>query len=220
MSYMNEGLAFIDTETTGLDAKHNPIWEVAVIVDGVEHHWQQRLPLWAQPGRSCYGDPVWRPHGAEYGLPICDGIHASRGASVSPWSIANGLDRYNHATAISPRESIERFAELTSGRAIVGSNPSFDISRLARLYEYHFDGTPPWDYHLIDIRSAVVPRAIDYWVRLDEATGGDAGDRPSPLWSTARLSEMIGVDPPEHGFILSALGDARWVKEMWETVMA
>lgn len=32
-------LAFVDTETTGLDPDVHQIWEVGLIVDGVAHHW-------------------------------------------------------------------------------------------------------------------------------------------------------------------------------------
>ena len=42
-------VAFVDTETTGLDPERNPIWEIAVIIpdgpDQGEHVWQQQLPL-------------------------------------------------------------------------------------------------------------------------------------------------------------------------------
>ena len=44
-------VAFVDTETTGLDPERNPIWEIAVIIpdgpDAGEHVWQQRLPFHA-----------------------------------------------------------------------------------------------------------------------------------------------------------------------------
>lgn len=47
-------VAFVDTETTGLDPERNPIWEIAVIIpdgpDHGEHVWQQRLPL--QPNKA------------------------------------------------------------------------------------------------------------------------------------------------------------------------
>lgn len=78
-------LAFIDTETTGLDPDRNPIWEVAVIVDGIEHVWQvahhQDLPIVAERGRP----PVL-------------------GQWVSQWVIDNtGYGtRYNATTALEP----------------------------------------------------------------------------------------------------------------------
>lgn len=217
MSYMNEGLAFIDTETTGLDDSIHPIWEVAVIVDGEEHCWQQKLNVWAPD--DVVEAEVWTPPGARRGLPISDTGQWGRLPTVSPWSLENGLaDRYNHVDALAPADSIRRFAELTAGRAIIGSNPSFDMTRLGLLHDRYIGGRHPWDYHLIDIRSAVVPRALDYHRRISDARDEPYGETPSPRWSTARLSEMIGVDPPETGH--TALGDARWVKEMWETVMA
>lgn len=51
------GVAFVDTETTGLDSDRCPIWEIAVIVpDGPhegEHVWTQRLPL--LPAATAHG---------------------------------------------------------------------------------------------------------------------------------------------------------------------
>jgi len=45
------GLAFVDTETTGLDPDRHEVWEVALIVDEREHVWQLPVDL----GRA---DPV------------------------------------------------------------------------------------------------------------------------------------------------------------------
>lgn len=39
------GVAFIDTETTGLDPERHEVWEVGIIVDGFEHHYAIRPDL-------------------------------------------------------------------------------------------------------------------------------------------------------------------------------
>ena len=48
MSYDQSQVAFIDTETGGLDPEDHPVWEIAVIVDGEEYVWQQKIPNWKQ----------------------------------------------------------------------------------------------------------------------------------------------------------------------------
>ncbi len=47
MSYKKSQVAFIDTETTGLHPDFHGIWDIAIIVDGEEHCWQN----WVDPNR-------------------------------------------------------------------------------------------------------------------------------------------------------------------------
>lgn len=95
-------IAFIDTETTGLDAAVHHVWEIAVIVDGNEHTWQQRL---REP--------------------------AIRDADPHALALTGFDERYNAAKAVPPPESIDRFSQLVAGRHLVGACPWFDEQRLA-----------------------------------------------------------------------------------------
>ena len=186
-------LAFIDTETTGLDPDRNPIWEVAVIVDGIEHVWQvahhQDLPIVAERGRP----PVL-------------------GQWVSQWVIDNtGYGtRYNATTALEPWESVDRFAELVDGRHLVGMVPSFDEERLRRMHDRELGKTTgryPWHYHLIDIEAVMVGAHVARF-----------GVPPALPWDSGELSRSVGVEPPSGDDRHTALGDARWARDVWDAV--
>ena len=183
------GLAFVDTETTGLHPTLNPVWEIAVIVDDVEHNWQVQLPRDLPIGDVTTHDV---PHMTEWVL------EHTRWRNV-----------YDDETAIHPQQSARRFAELVDGRHLVGAVPSFDEERLRALHIRFVSGPStrmPWHYHLIDVEAmaigALAARGMFF---------------PLP-WNSHDLSEALGVFVPaqdEH----TALGDARWAKALYEAIV-
>ena len=124
-------VAFVDTETTGLDPERNPIWEIAVIIgDGPS------TPV------SMFGSSAPRPNPPnERQRPspatfVVDRAGSSRlsgrrtcdprsSANVNRWVLDNTrfADDYDHDTALRPDDSIERFARLVEGRHLVGRSP-------------------------------------------------------------------------------------------------
>lgn len=214
-------VAFVDTETLGLDPDRNPIWEIAVIVDGVEHCWTQVIPLAPLVGVPDY--PVWTPEGANKGFGIRiieDGAREPVpmfGHYISRWVLENtGIqERYDHQTALWPSESIEKFATLVDGRHIVGAVPSFDEERLRRQYRdrgHALETQFPWHYHLIDVEALMV----GYLLGRAENEGYIELDLP---WRSDSLSLLVGIDPPRGSDRHSALGDARWAKAIYEKIM-
>lgn len=211
-------VAFVDTETTGLDPERNPIWEIAVIIpdgpDQGEHVWQQQLPL---NSPSTNGSDRMFIIDRAGSLPIiADGERAPRySANINRWVLDNTrfADDYNHTTALRPDDSIERFARLVEGRHLVGAVPSFDEERLRRLYRKHVDPTAtrfPWHYHLIDVEAMMVGYLL----------GDPEGDWRFPLpWKSDDLSTALGVTPPDKDRH-TALGDARWAKTIYERIVA
>lgn len=124
------GVAFVDTETIGLDPERHPIWEIAVIVDGVEHCWQQRLTAreWT------LADPC-----------------ASK--------LTRFYERYNPNEALIVQDSLTKLSDLIMGRHWVGAIPSFDEERVRRAWNLHMGPSPerwPWHYHLIDVEAMAV----------------------------------------------------------------
>lgn len=129
-----------------------------------------------------------------------------------------------------------RFASLTAGRILVGAVPSFDEKRLGRLLR-EFGVAPAWHYRPICVETlaagyirgfidlAKAEPAASAWnesVRRDKlgiASHGDIareGKIPLP-WSSASLSAALGV-PRSHG-AHTALGDCRWVRDLWVKIM-
>ncbi len=169
----------VDSETTGLDPARHPIWEVAAIEgDGTEHLWQVK---WSRAVLD-NADPV--------ALEI------------------NGFEaRYDKGNCdiLSPRESAERFADLSNGLHLAGAVVSFDEERLRRMHDLHLgrpEGKYPWRYRLICVESMML---------------GAAGADVIHPYSPREMAEQVGVatDPDTHH---TALADARWAKAVYEAL--
>jgi len=137
-------VAFIDFETTGLDPDRHVIWELAVIVDGVEHCWQQKLNV----GQLVAADPVSQ-------------------------KMTRFESRYHATTALTVANSLgggDRFSELTQGRHLVGAIPSFDEERIRRQWVERF-GWPtagfPWHYHIVDVEALAIGALAAQGWRVD-----------------------------------------------------
>lgn len=125
----NTTVAFVDTETLGLDADAQPIWEVGLILpNGNETSWviertQRELNL------------------------------------AHPIALEMMGDRYNEAvaTGLATEEwkFIREFCALTEGLHLAGAVVSFDEERLRRMAWNH-DATYAWHYHLVDVEALAV----------------------------------------------------------------
>lgn len=136
MNAAKPNLAFVDTETTGLDADRHEIWEVGLIVDGVE--WQWLLPV--DLGRA---EPIALRIGGWH-----ERHHASNevlGRNFSDPNMTGDVktDLAGFATA---------FAGFTRGRHLVGAVISFDEERLRKLLKAN-GACPEWHYHLVDVEA-------------------------------------------------------------------
>jgi DNA polymerase III epsilon subunit-like protein len=203
-------LAFVDTETTGLDPDLHEIWEAAVIVreeDGQEHEHKWFLPV--DLGRA---DP--------FALKI-GGFHERYGRwparTITEDGGVRGIPAKEFQVSHLPRFCAQ-FAKWTRGAHLVGAVISFDEERLRRLLKAN-RACPEWHYHLIDVEGL----AVGY---LNGKAAWDGGqwkswhksDELRPPWDSKELSRALGVDPDqfeEH----TALGDARWAKAMYDAVM-
>lgn len=177
---MNDRIAIIDTETLGLDPLIHPIWELAVITGGEEYHWFIRV----------------------------DGVD---GEFADPVALdLNGFDeRYDEAAAVPDYKLVPELAELLDGKAIVGANPHFDLTRLTPWFDRVRRGVP-WHYRPICIESVLYGVNLGYV--LDSGVGLDV-DVP---WRALDLYERVtGLTQPDEDRH-TALGDARFVQQLWD----
>lgn len=194
-------IAFVDCETNHLDADLGDAWEVAVILRNskgdTEHLWQIRPDVAkADPESLRIGGYPRRfivPEHAESAFVDPDGrVHPA----AREWTIGEIWTALN-------------------GALLVGSNPGFDDRFLRKLI-----GGAPWHYRPVDIATLVagtqlglarVLRQFGY-----EPSDSDLYDLP---FSSRALSKWIGVEPPAEGVAHTALGDARWARDVYDAVM-
>lgn len=121
-------LAFVDTETTGLDPDRHEIWEVGLVlreyVGGEfteeERHWFLKVDL----GK----------------------------ADAVALKIGKFHQRYEPGLTVSHALFAEEFAALTRGAHLVGAVISFDEERLRKLLRAN-GACPEWHYHLVDVEA-------------------------------------------------------------------
>lgn len=101
-----------------------------------------------------------------------------------------------------PSQFASEFARLTAGSHLVGAVVSFDEERLRYLLRAN-GACPDWHYHLVDIESLVA---------------GCCGLEPP--WKSDELSQLAGVPPQSDEDRHTALGDARWARDLYDQVMA
>lgn len=189
-------VAFVDTETTGLDPERHEIWEVGLILpDGTEHEWQLPVDL-------SRADPIALNIGR---------FHERR---RKPWdSVAVGRPGMEFQT--NPARFANDFVRLTRGLHLAGAVVSFDAERLWKLLRANGE-CPMWHYHLIDVEALAAG-----WLAGRE--GKPADDRGygadfRPPWRSDALSIAVGVDPDDFDRH-TVLGDARWAKAIYEAIM-
>ncbi len=197
-------VAFVDTETTGLDPDRHEIWEVGLILpDGSEHEWQLPVDLSrADPIALNIGRYHDRRHKREYD-PNVGGVRETQ-----VWPL--------HMFA-------REFVNLARGLHLAGAVVSFDAERLWRLLRANGQ-CPMWHYHLIDVEALAVGHLAGQ--RLMAYLHADQRSLPrdqwpnmmKPPWNSEALSRAVGVEPDDFDRH-TALGDCRWARAIYNAVM-
>lgn len=187
-------LAFVDTETTGLDPFRHEVWEVAIIrCDGgtdTETVWH------LEPTFFFDADPKALEVNRYF-----ERVSAPGWKWDDPMAAARAM-----------------WAQL-DGAVILGSNPSFDTTMLMGLIERHAQRRPTWHYRPID-----VPTMAAGWLHAKYGASGGQSMEDGELeavthpFSSYKLSWALGVEPPEGDDAHSALGDARWIKALYDAI--
>lgn len=194
-------LVFIDTETTGLDDRRQGIWEIALIIrDTTENpkYWDIEY-VWQLPVDLTNADPIALNIGK---------FHERRYTEVpSTLEYTDNikiLDEIESAEAkfIVPEYFMDRWCkivvDLTRDAFLVGNVVSFDEERLRKLIR-KYGQCHMWNYHLVDVEALVA---------------GKLGMQPP--WRGSTVAEAIRCPAPEDQH--SALADARWARDMYDTV--
>lgn len=178
---MSAPLAFVDTETTGLDADRHEIWEVGLLrPDLVGANRERRWFLPVDLGRA---DPVALKIGRFY----------ERHPQVQI--------PFDGSKLTYQRQFSHDFSRLTAGCHLVGAVISFDEERLRKLLRAN-GACPDWHYHLVDVEALAA---------------GKLGWRPP--WKSDELGLAVGVRPPSDEERHTALGDAKWARDIYDAVM-
>jgi hypothetical protein len=209
-------IVFLDTETTGLDERVEDVFEVAIIGRHAEHEFRIR------PRRAVV--ERMHPKAAEVNR------YVERTAPRTGW-LWDDTDT-----------ALDRMRGLLEGVHICGAVPDFDARHLTALYRRFGQEPPRWHYHLIDIEAMAVgyihghngPRCKACGHRTgDHGVHGCAEDDEAAMggcecpwtglslpWDSDDLSRACGVQPPAEEDRHTALGDARWVKRLYEAITA
>lgn len=213
---VRQALAFLDIETTGLDPDMYDVFEVALIEAnpvGDEDEWWFDEHVWHIEPRLAVADPEAIRMNRYYQRRAAGELHFRAAVNVA-----------------------EQLARGLAGRTVIGANPDFDGRHLTRFLKKHGQ-CPAWHYHLVDIENVALG-----WCRARIHAIGIAMDENLPVgggwnaagnieesdvavlrravaapYKSALLSRAIGVDPGDFERH-TALGDARWVKAMWEAM--
>lgn len=190
---MTTPIAFTDAETLGLDPAKHAMWEVAVIHreggTDTEYLWQISPDKWELEKADPEALRINRFHER---MILPEGYQA--GEMLHACGLPHPVTRNDVRAAL---------RELLPGAVLVGSNPSFDASFLREFLD-----DAPWHYRTVDIATL--------------AAGLLAGRTTAPAlslpFSSRELSRAVGVEPPGDGVAHTALGDARWARDVFDAV--
>ena len=202
-------IAFVDTETTGLDPDQHEIWEIAVIrrdPDGRdwESHYQLRKP-------ELHLIRVADEKALEIGR-----YHERM---VVPYDCGYAqIDGTGKPRAMSFQTLIHDLTRLLDGAMLVGSNPAFDAAFLR-----NFMGAAPWHYRTVDIATMAVGHLYGQAYTLTkQQCDAEFYSRADKLladgWKSYELSRLMGIEPPTKADAHTALGDARWARDVYDAI--
>jgi hypothetical protein len=213
-------IAFLDTETITLEPGPDVIWEVGVITRDDDGQADQEWLFQLRPNLDRANPESLRISRYEERYKIGRGVQA---LAWAPPTLA--LEDFP-AAQLSYGAAAHALHSLLKDRHVVGAVPNFDTERLGLFMRKHLrsSGSGPvaeyrdaWHYHLVDVEHLAVGSLV---TRRLEFPGGLAADfDPWPPWDSDALTKALGLDPVPDDQRHTALGDCRWARSIWDTVM-
>ncbi|MCX4575648.1 hypothetical protein OHB41_21130 [Streptomyces sp. NBC_01571] len=179
-------IAFVDCETTHLSAEIGEAWEVAVILRENGDPATDTEYVWQFAIDLTAADP--------------EALRIGRFRERRQLAMGGGAAFTGCVPAVpmSRAEAVEAVVSVLRGAVLVGSNPGFDERFFRKLVG---PGGAQWHYRPYDV------------VQLAAAKIGAQQAGPLP-WRTHVLSRAVGVEPPTEDVAHTALGDARWARDV------
>jgi hypothetical protein len=241
-------IAFVDTETTGLEDRRHEVWEIAVITrdysTGADakpvNSYTDTEYLWRVHPNLKRADPTglrisqfyrrtvemrWKTVDTQVGAMYQEG-HVCNLAHTVKRDECDGAEHWSD-----PRFLSSELARMLDGRHVVGAVPDFDSRFLGRFLNRYAEAAT-WHYHLVDIETMAVGylhgrdaerrRWIETLGRPPEGEPGDPLVLHPPIglpWSSHHLSKACGIAPGAYEEH-TALGDTRWVRDWWDLLTA
>lgn len=200
-------IVFIDTETTSLRPDRRA-WDIALIV--------------REPGDEDR-EYQWFVEAQDLDL-----------GNADPFALRIGHFYERHPSAATgdmfvpgdePESYVMRQVELiTRGAHLVGAVPNFDADVLGTRMRTH-GVLPSWHYHLIDVETLTVGYLTALAQMAPESpliaglTPGQLASLGELPWDSEFLSYALGVSVPDGKDRHTALGDARWARDMYDSIM-
>lgn len=179
---------FLDVESTGLNPRIHVPWELAIVEPDGTEH------VWC-----------WRP--SDYWMTDAEPEALDIGRFRERAPLAS-----NHADE---RAAAEQIAELLEGNVVVGSNPHFDVSMLTAWLGNHGHD---WPAHYRPVCAITMAAG---WLRGSNSIMNHDGfgwELLEAPWRSYDISRACGVEPPAGDESHTALGDALWVKRLYEHI--
>lgn len=190
-------LAFVDTETTGLDPFLHDPWEIAVVlrVDGHDEEHVYRV----EPDLTNADPEALR----------INRFHERTSDPTWKWDERETAARRLHA--------------LLDGAVLIGSNPSFDAEMIGNVLGRYFGQPRPWHYRSIDVvtlaAGSLYGRAAERTRQDCDATWYSKVARAVGWpWKSHNVSLHVQIEPPAPEVRHTALADARWTRDMFDAV--
>jgi DNA polymerase III epsilon subunit-like protein len=212
-------IVFLDTETVGLDTDRHDVWEIGLIVRELgappEHDLEYLWQVWpdlSHLGTDAGGLRVSRFYEREqvsrYGREAL--------ALVEPLLEPGDFSPYTHGYVAG------EVARLLDGAHVVGAVPDFDARALRRFLRKHGHALTA-HYHLIDIEALAVGYLQGVATGKCDPSIDDRDDFLPTVastlpWDSEVLSAACGVKPPSAEDRHTALGDARWVRDLYDAI--